>query len=86
MLNAVLMTNPALPHKLYELAINILGCAAAFFPVKNELGPNAVVKGGGNLRSREDFFRILTGLPLIIEFWWCLDIERRVLLAAAPLG
>ena len=86
MLNTVLMADPSLAHKLYELAVYIFRSATALFPVENELGPDAFIKRCGYFRPRKDLLSITAGLPLIIEFRRRLDIKSGVLLTVAPFG
>ena len=86
MLNTVLVADPSLADKLYELTVHIFGRATTFFPVENELGSDAFIKGCGNFSSRKDFLSITAGLPLIIELRWLFDIKSGVFLAVAPFG
>lgn len=85
-LNTVLVAHPSLANKLYELTVHIFGRAAALFPVENELGSDAFIKGCRNFSSCKDFLSISAGLPLIIELRWLFDIKSGVLLAVAPFG
>ena len=86
MLNTVFVADPSLAHKLYELTVYIFGRATALFPVENELGSDAFIKGGWDFRPCKNFLSISAGLPLIIKFRWLFDIKSGVLLAVAPFG
>ena len=66
MLNTVLVADPSLADKLYELTVHIFGRATTFFPVENELGSDAFIKDV-EFQLAQGFLSITAGLPLIIE-------------------
>ena len=50
-LQAVLVSGPALPRKLNKFTIHVFWCAASFFPIEDELGSDGFNELRGHFRT-----------------------------------
>ena len=84
-LQAILVSGPALSRKLNKFTVNVFWRAASFLPIEDELGSDRFNELRRHFRSGQNLLGIETWLPYVIKSCGFFDGKSRMLLLVSPV-